>query len=106
MDQHHMLCVLGQQDGPPVERIHGRQHYSTTTFAVIFGCSEQKYGYVPALVNVYENLSSVSSGLDLNVVLSSLTTVCGMSSRLVHCTVVPCFTVIVCGSNVKLSIFT
>src|SRR5437660_8935670 len=66
---------------------------------------EQKYGYVPGLVKVKENFSSVSSTLDLKT-LSSLTTVCGMSSRLVHVTMVPTATVSVVGPKLKLSILT
>src|ERR1700704_3186103 len=56
-------------------------------------------------MKVNENFSSVSSTLDLKT-LSSLTTVCGMSSRLVHVTVVPTATVSVAGPKLKLSIFT
>src|ERR1700746_2153757 len=68
---------------------------------------EQKYGYVPALLKVKENFSSVSSTLDLNVFGSSvLTTVCGISSRLIQVTVVPTGTVSVAGPKLKLSIFT
>src|SRR5215469_6716704 len=68
---------------------------------------EQKYEYVPAFVKVNENLSSVSSALDLNTLGSSeLTTVCGISSRLVHVTVVPAATVKVTGEKLKLSILT
>src|SRR6266446_1043230 len=68
---------------------------------------EQKYGYVPALLNVKENFSSVSSTLDLNVFGSSvLTTVWGISSRFVHVTLVPTGTVSVAGPKLKLSIFT
>src|SRR5580692_9025655 len=77
----------------------------TTTFPVILGWIEQKYGYSPALVNVNENFSSVSSTLDLNT-LSVLTTVCGMSSRLTQVTVAPTATVIAAGPKTKLSIFT
>src|SRR6516162_6900094 len=51
-----------------------------------------------ALPKVKENFSSVSSTLDLNVFGSSvLTTVWGISSRLVHVTVVPTGTVSVTG---------
>src|SRR5215469_9089870 len=68
---------------------------------------EQKYEYVPAFVKVNENLSSVSSALDLNTLGSSeLTTVCGISSRLIHVTVVPAATVKVAGKKLKLSILT
>src|SRR5262245_40672795 len=80
--------------------------YLTTTLPVIFGCMEQKYGYCPARVNVKENLSSLSRTLDLKVVLSSLTTVCGISSRLVHVTVVPAEIVSSVGPKLKLSILT
>src|SRR5271154_668002 len=66
---------------------------------------EQKYGYVPGLVKTNENLSSVSSALDLNTP-SVLTTVCGISSRFVHVTVVPAGTVSAAGPKLKLSIFT
>src|SRR5215469_10169021 len=68
---------------------------------------EQKYEYVPAFVKVNKNLSSVSSALDLNALGSSeLTTVCGISSRLIHVTVVPAATVKVTGEKLKLSILT
>src|SRR5574340_1729288 len=67
---------------------------------------EQKDVEVPGLVNWYENLSSVSSGLDLKVDLSSLTTVCGMSSRLIQITVEPAGTVVVAGAKEKLSMVT
>src|SRR5436190_21240075 len=66
---------------------------------------EQKYGYVPGLQKVKENFSSVSSTLDLKTP-SVLTTVCGISSRLIHVTVVPAGTVSVPGPKLKLSIFT
>src|SRR4249920_2740300 len=66
---------------------------------------EQKYGKVPGVLKVKENCSSVSSTLDLNT-LSGLTTVCGISSRFVHRTVVPALTVSSAGPNVKLSILT
>src|SRR5437762_8685421 len=66
---------------------------------------EQKYGYVPGLLKVKENFSSVSSTLDLKAP-SVLTTVCGISSRLVHVTLVPTGTVSVAGPKLKLSIFT
>jgi hypothetical protein len=52
---------------------------STTMVPVICGCKEQKYSYVPGVVNVNVNLSSVSSGLDLNCLVVDVT-VCGMSS--------------------------
>src|SRR5258708_32667285 len=66
---------------------------------------EQKYGYVPALVNVNENFSSVSSTSDLST-LSVLTTVWGISSRFVQVTVVPTGTVKVAGPKLKFSTFT
>src|SRR5271167_3915017 len=66
---------------------------------------EQKYGYVPAFVKTNENLSSVSSALDLNTP-SVLTTVCGISSRFVQVIVVPTGTVKSPGPKLKLSIFT
>src|ERR1043165_4635237 len=78
---------------------------STTITPVICGCSEQKYSYEPGVVNVNENLPSVSSAFDLNC-FPVAATVCGMSSSLYHITVVPAFTVRRGGSNVKLSIFT
>ena len=49
------------------------------------GCSEQKYLYSPAAVNVNEKVPSVSIVFDRN--LPAQTTVCGMSSRLVQVTV-------------------
>src|ERR1700746_2465255 len=79
--------------------------HCTTTEPVILGWMEQKYGYVPALAKVNENFSSGSSTLDLNT-LSVLTTVCGISSRLVQVTVVPTATVRVAGPKLKLSTFT
>src|ERR1039457_2238717 len=85
-----------------MSKTFGRIIYSTTTLAVILGCSEQKYEYVPGLVGVNENLSSVSSAFDLNR-LSLLTTVCGMSSRFFHVTWVPVFTVTVSGGKLELS---
>ena len=66
---------------------------------------EQKYGCLPGLLGVKVNFSPVSSTFDLND-LSSATTVCGISSRFVHVTVVPAFTVIVAAEKLKLSIFT
>src|SRR5713226_4407685 len=79
--------------------------HCTMTLPVIFGWIEQKYGYAPALLKVKENFSLVSSTLDLKTP-SVLTTVCGISSRLVHVTVVPTGTVSVPGPKLKLSIFT
>src|SRR5713226_5218057 len=79
--------------------------HCTMTLPVIFGWIEQKYGYVPALLKVKVNFSSVSSTLDLKTP-SVLTTVCGISSRLVHVIVVPAGTVSVAGPKLKLSIFT
>src|SRR5579863_8880778 len=79
--------------------------YCTITLPVILGCTEQKYGYVPGLIKVKENFSSVSRTLDLKT-LSSLTTVWGMSSRFVQVTVVPAATVMAAGPKLKLSIFT
>src|SRR5260370_23966269 len=102
--QHHVLRVLCQQHRSGVKDFRDARH-CTTTLPVIFGCTEQKYPYVPGFVNVNENFSSVSSTFDLNT-LSSLTTVCGMSSRFVHVTVVPAATVSVAGPKLKLSIFT
>src|SRR5689334_21711703 len=68
------------------------------------GCSEQKYLYSPAVVNVNENVPSVSMVLDLN--LPADTTVWGMSSRLVQVTVVPTLTLSSFGSKTKLSMWT
>src|SRR5271168_1061440 len=85
--------------------IRGRDTHCTITFPVIFGWIEQKYSYVQAFANVYVNFSSVSSTLDLNTP-SVLTTVCGISSRFVHVTVVPTGIVNASGPNLKLSIFT
>ena len=39
---------------------------STTIEPVMCGCKAQKYAKLPGVVNVNENLSSVSSALDLN----------------------------------------
>src|SRR5258708_1805748 len=69
------------------------------------GCREQKYSYAPGVVNVNENLSPVSSAFDLNSLVFEAT-VCGISSSFVQVTVVPAFTVMLCGAKVKLSIFT
>src|SRR6476661_791154 len=77
---------------------------SATIVPVICGCKEQKYLYVPGVVNVNENLSSLSSGFDLK--LLGDTTVCGISSSLVQVTVAPDFTFSSCGPNVKLPILT
>src|SRR3984893_1015815 len=66
---------------------------------------EQKYSYVPGLLKVNENFSSVSSTLDLNI-LSVLTAVCGISSRFVQVTVVPTAPFSSAGPKLKLSIFT
>src|SRR6185436_9761191 len=74
VNQHDVLRVLGQHHGSDVKGIHGHR---TTTFPVIFGWIEQKYGNVPGASKVNENFSSVSSTLDLNT-LSVLTTVWGM----------------------------
>src|SRR5262252_5340535 len=79
---------------------------STTTDPVMCGCSEQKYSKVPGVVNVKENLSSVSSAFERKAPADVDVTVWGMSSSLVQVTVVPAFTVIRCGAKVKLSIFT
>ena len=49
---------------------------STTIAPVMCGCKEQKYSYVPGVVNVNENLSLVSSALDLKS-LPLEATVCG-----------------------------
>src|SRR4029077_2494158 len=69
---------------------------------VMCGCKEQKYSYVPGVVNVKENLSFVSSAFDLkNLVLDA--TVCGTSSSLIQVTVVPVFTVTCCGVKVNWS---
>src|ERR1035437_882633 len=65
----------GSRGAPPSHHIP-----CTMTFAVIFGWIEQKYVYMPGLAKVKVNFSSVSSACDLKVVLSSLTTVCGISS--------------------------
>src|SRR4029077_18561421 len=78
---------------------------STTTVPVMYGCSEQKYSYMPGWVNVNEKLPSVSSTFDLNSLLEDAT-VCGVSSALSHATVVPAFTVMRAGEKAKLSIST
>src|SRR5499427_728150 len=69
------------------------------------GCKEQKYSYVPGVVNVNENLSPASSAFDLKSLLLEAT-VCGTSSSLVQVTVVPAFTVKRCGVKVNWSIST
>src|SRR6185369_6277047 len=77
---------------------------STITVPVMCGCSEQKYLYVPGVVNVKENLPSVSMTLERKLLAD--TTVCGMSSSLVQVTVVPALTFSSCGPKVKLPILT
>ena len=39
----------------------------TVILPIIFGCTEQKYSYLPRALNVNENFSSVSSACDLNL---------------------------------------
>src|SRR5258708_12404434 len=58
--QHHVLRVLCQQHRSGVKDFRDARH-CTTNLPVIFGCTEQKYPYVPGLVNVNENSSSLSS---------------------------------------------
>jgi hypothetical protein len=58
------------------------------------------------MVNVNANLSSVSKAFDLRKALLSEAMPCGISSLLFQVTVVPAFTVNVCGVKVKLSIDT
>src|SRR5215472_5309285 len=65
----------------------------------------QKYVYVPGFEAVNVNFSSVSITFDLKL-LSSLMTLCGMSSLFTHVTSVPTLTWSSAGVNVKLSIFT
>ena len=77
---------------------------STTIVPVMCGCKEQKYLYVPGVVNVNAYVPSVSSSLDRK--LLGDTTVCGMSSSLVHATVVPAFTLNSSGPKVKFPILT
>src|SRR6266516_4586655 len=72
---------------------------------IMCGCNEQKYSYVPGVVNVKENLSPVSSAFDLNS-LSLEATVCGASSSLIQVTVVPAFTVMRWGMKANWSICT
>src|SRR6516225_5873225 len=69
------------------------------------GCREQKYSYVPGVVNVNENLSAVSSAFDLKTLLLEAT-VCGTSSSLIQVTVVPAFTVMRWGRKVNWSMST
>src|SRR5450631_3210112 len=78
---------------------------STTIVPVICGCKAQKYGKMPGVANVNENVSSVSMAFDRNAMVFEVT-VCGISSWLTQLTVSPAFTVICCGLKVKLSIFT
>jgi len=70
----------------PSDAGHGNHHFS----GHLGWTNRNRVG--SGLVKVNENFSSVSSTLDLKT-LSSLTTVCGMSSRLIHVTVVPTATV-------------
>src|SRR5262249_38451458 len=99
VSRHHVV------PGFPGERqalsLRSIEHYcaavlpvSTTIVPVMCGCKEQKYSYVPGVVNVNENLSLVSSAFDLKSLLLEAT-VCGMSSSLIQMTVVPAFTVTV-----------
>src|SRR5215831_3283621 len=69
------------------------------------GCKEQKYSYVPGVVNVNENLPAVSSAFDLKSLLLEAM-VCGTSSSLAQVTVVPAFTVMRCGVKVNWSMST
>jgi hypothetical protein len=65
------------------EGIHSRPFHPqwTITIPVMCGCTAQKYRYLPGLVKVKENLSSVSRPPDRKVRgLSSESTVCGVSS--------------------------
>src|SRR5262249_36700933 len=78
---------------------------STTMTPVMCGCSEQKYAYVPGVVNVKANLSSVSSAFDLKSLLLEVI-VWGASSSLIQVTVVPAFTVMRWGTNANWSIST
>src|SRR4029450_3404563 len=78
---------------------------STTIAPVMCGCKEQKYSYVPGVVNVNENLSFVSNAFDLKSLLLEAT-VCGTSSSLIQVTVVPAFTVMRCGRKANWSMST
>src|SRR4051812_21737711 len=83
-----------------------RSHHAfTMTEPVMCGWIEQKYPNCPGLANVNENFSPVSSTFDLKTP-SFETTVWGMSSPLVHVTVVPGFTVTVAWLKVKFPIWT
>src|SRR3954469_7146355 len=68
------------------------------------GCSEQKYLYSPAAVNVNAKVPSVSMVFERN--FPAQTTVWGMSSRLVQVTVWPTFTESWAGAKTKLSMCT
>src|SRR5213079_3281309 len=76
---------------------------STTMVPVMCGCKEQKYSYMPGVVNVNENLSRVSSALDLKTLVLEAT-VCGTSSSLIQVTAVPAFTLMRCGAKANWSI--
>src|SRR4029450_4261882 len=78
---------------------------STRIAPVMCGCKEQKYSYVPGVVNANENLSFVSSAFDLKSLLLEAI-VCGTSSSLVQVTVVPAFTVMRCGRKANWSMST
>ena len=52
MHQYHVLRVFRQQHRLGIERIHHGETHCTMTLPIIFGWIEQKYGYVPGLVNV------------------------------------------------------
>ncbi len=64
------------------------------------GCGSQWYGKLPALLNVYENVSPCISVPERNTCESELT-VCGMSPLFVQQTVVPTGTVKASGSYSK-----
>src|ERR1700690_3927506 len=91
---------------PQQTQIRTLRDYFTIIVPFICAWIEQRYSYLPGSLNVNENLSPVSSPFDLNVLPSTLTTVCTSSSLLVHVTCVPAGIVNSFGTNVKLSMFT
>jgi hypothetical protein len=68
----------------------------TVTVATMNGCGSQWYGKLPALLNVYENVSPCIRVPDKKTPVSELT-VCGMSPLFVQQTVVPTGTVTASG---------
>ena len=106
VDEHNVLRVFRKQCCSDVKGV--QVSFSVYSHSLddnfrrsSWGESSRNTRYSPGLVNVKENFSSVSSTLDLNT-LSVLTTVCGMSSRLIQVTVAPTETVMAAGPKRKI----